>query len=258
MAETAERLAGHMEEIMKTKRSRALMESMGVTLAFSLALVVGVALTGSADGAVADSDQPETEEPVSAHDAESGLPPTASASDAAPSPDEGIKVHGHWTIEVRDPDGTLVEHREFDNALLGTGFLELVLARTKTVGGWQISAFSVSPDEVCEEPAGTPHTECLIEEATDTSPGNNVFKTLVVSFTTGVNLTLAASLIAQRDGIVSSVQTRYRTCASSVAPDNCPGGVPTGSSVFTRTTLSPAVAVSTGQQVQVSVVFTFS
>ncbi len=27
-------------------------------------------------------------------------------------PSEGIKVHGHWVIEVRDPDGTLVTRQE--------------------------------------------------------------------------------------------------------------------------------------------------
>jgi len=27
-------------------------------------------------------------------------------------------VHGHWTIDVREPDGTLVSHNEFENALV--------------------------------------------------------------------------------------------------------------------------------------------
>jgi hypothetical protein len=30
---------------------------------------------------------------------------------------DGIKVHGHWTIEVRNPDGTLAKHSEFENSL---------------------------------------------------------------------------------------------------------------------------------------------
>jgi hypothetical protein len=30
---------------------------------------------------------------------------------------EGINVHGHWTIEVRNPDGSFVRHVEFENAL---------------------------------------------------------------------------------------------------------------------------------------------
>lgn len=33
---------------------------------------------------------------------------------------EGIKVHGHWTIEVRNPDGKLVSHTEFENGLCTT------------------------------------------------------------------------------------------------------------------------------------------
>ena len=30
---------------------------------------------------------------------------------------QGIKVHGHWTIEVRNPDGSVATHREFENSL---------------------------------------------------------------------------------------------------------------------------------------------
>lgn len=30
---------------------------------------------------------------------------------------EGITVHGHWTIEVRNPDGSVVRHVEFENSL---------------------------------------------------------------------------------------------------------------------------------------------
>src|SRR2546423_1698687 len=53
---------------------------------------------------------------------------------------EGIKVHGHWTIEVRNPDGTLVTHREFENALTpgGAMLLGLFLSRNKTPGLWRI------------------------------------------------------------------------------------------------------------------------
>ncbi|HSP63214.1 MAG TPA: hypothetical protein VLQ90_09555, partial [Pyrinomonadaceae bacterium] len=38
---------------------------------------------------------------------------------------EGIKVHGHWTIDVRNPDGTLVTHREFENDLQADGAIVL-------------------------------------------------------------------------------------------------------------------------------------
>ena len=43
---------------------------------------------------------------------------TAPAAKSAPKGQfEGIKVHGHWTIEVRNPDGTVASHREFENSL---------------------------------------------------------------------------------------------------------------------------------------------
>jgi hypothetical protein len=31
---------------------------------------------------------------------------------------EGIKIHGHWVIDVRNPDGTLAAHRDFHNSLV--------------------------------------------------------------------------------------------------------------------------------------------
>src|SRR5271166_4250399 len=30
---------------------------------------------------------------------------------------QGLKMHGHWVIDVKNPDGTLVQHRDFENAL---------------------------------------------------------------------------------------------------------------------------------------------
>ena len=52
---------------------------------------------------------------------------TATAKPAAPAEKnsapgakgthEGITVHGHWTIEVRNPNGTLARHVEFENSL---------------------------------------------------------------------------------------------------------------------------------------------
>ena len=51
----------------------------------------------------------------------------------ADSPDgsEEAQVHGHWVIQVRNADGTLVSHREFDNPLApgGQGSLAKVLSK---------------------------------------------------------------------------------------------------------------------------------
>lgn len=54
-------------------------------------------------------------------------------------PRKGIKAHGHWTIDVRNPDGTLASHHEFENALDGLGgraALAFQLSGTGTAGTW--------------------------------------------------------------------------------------------------------------------------
>ncbi|MFZ3329008.1 MAG: hypothetical protein WA197_00140 [Candidatus Acidiferrales bacterium] len=64
-----------------------------------------------------------------------------SASPASPKGmSTGIKVHGHWIIEVRNPDGSLVTHREFENEIQVSGVATLasLLARTATPGAWAI------------------------------------------------------------------------------------------------------------------------
>jgi hypothetical protein len=69
--------------------------------------------------------------------------PTADqvASESQGGPQEGIKVHGEWTIEVFDPDGKLAAHREFKNALLTSGadHLVKVLGRQNAIGAWRVS-----------------------------------------------------------------------------------------------------------------------
>jgi len=54
---------------------------------------------------------------------------------------EGIKIHGHWTIEVRNPDRSLVRHVEFQNSLLPSGgpVLPAILSRGAVAGGWTIN-----------------------------------------------------------------------------------------------------------------------
>jgi len=79
--------------------------------------------------------------------------PAASQLNGSPKPDNsvarqisesglntGIKVHGHWTIDVKNPDGTLVSHHEFENALSGSGQISLaeILSRQFATSFWSI------------------------------------------------------------------------------------------------------------------------
>ena len=43
------------------------------------------------------------------------------ALEPEPVASDGIQVHGHWTVTVTNPDGTVDEVREFDNELTNTG-----------------------------------------------------------------------------------------------------------------------------------------
>jgi hypothetical protein len=79
---------------------------------------------------------------------------TAAASAAhapAKGAHEGIGIHGHWTIEVRNPDGTLARHVEFENGLCisqangnqttfegGDQIIATLLAGATSIGGWEI------------------------------------------------------------------------------------------------------------------------
>jgi len=35
---------------------------------------------------------------------------------------EGIKVHGHWVLEIKNPDGSLASRHEFENSLVPGGY----------------------------------------------------------------------------------------------------------------------------------------
>jgi hypothetical protein len=94
---------------------------------------------------------------------------TASALPAATgeSRDGAIKVHGHWVIDLKNPDGTLAGHREFENSLAvgqgGDAFLIGLLAGYFVPGDYGIllqgpaqppllsSASSLSRSRPCRE-----------------------------------------------------------------------------------------------------------
>ncbi len=56
---------------------------------------------------------------------------TAKAAKAPRGTGEGIQIHGQWTIEIRNRDGSVARHLEFENSLVGDGpaVLALLLGR---------------------------------------------------------------------------------------------------------------------------------
>ncbi len=173
-------------------------------------------------------------------------------------PAENIAVHGHWTVEVRNPDGSLAERREFENALqttFGEQTLAKLLARTVTLGGWSIVLTAPSSSVVSPFTSGPG----FIVESTYPRTESNHFKTLTISTpTSGENrnkLVLRGTATAQRDGSIGAVDTLVDVLNAAEARTGPYLMMDTG---FTGTTLSAPVNLTTGQTVTVTVVIGFS
>lgn len=157
---------------------------------------------------------------------------------------QGISVHGHWVIEVYDPDGTMAQRTEFDNALTpsGAAILGQVLAGERTVEPWSVSLLG----NVCLGADGLP-AGCFLEPATFPLELPNRFKTLTVESVTA-GLAFSGNMTAHLDGAINLVVTTI------VVNDN---GTTSGST-FTTHALSPGTPVLAGQSVSVTINITFS
>lgn len=193
------------------------------------------------------------------------LPANAPRAAAKPqdSQQEGIKVHGHWVIEVRNPDGTLATRREFKNFLRteGAGTLARSLSRTNPIGEWIIFVFDATGST---GPCGTTSSlkTCGIFEVT-TSPGLLPFAN--IEYTPGLTVALDAATSsvvltgttrAMLSGVISKVATMLGRCPAGTSTTGC-------SSTQTFQFFSekggfPAVNVQAGQSIDVTVRFTFS
>jgi hypothetical protein len=186
---------------------------------------------------------------------------TATVAATSGSPSEGITVHGHWTVDVLNPDGTLAEHREFENSIApeGQGILTSILAGTLTVGRWSIM-LDGSPAHPCR--ISGDDTVCYIVERDYPDSGTDIFKTL--SKTLGGSLSTATLILYGTFTVGTStditfVTTTIEYCSGSISPIAC--GDITGISdqrQMTATGVSPAIEVQIGQQVQVTVEISFN
>ena len=227
---------------MKAKRILGVSMGFGVVVALMLAVWFGFNLTG---GDKTDSSM-----------ALGTLDPSASS--------EGFKVHGHWTIEVRNSDGSLASRQEFDNALQTSGKNVLIqtLGRLRTIGRWQVFLESAGGVDPCLDADGTPVTSCRIAESTDPSTNNFVFKTLTVTVDPPPpipdKLLLSGSANPHRDGSIRRVRVIVETCPTIRSSQDCASNLSNQVWVLTSTTLPSPIEVLAGQQVLATVVISFS
>lgn len=183
---------------------------------------------------------------------------------------EGVKVHGDWTIVVRQPDGIVASRYVFRNGLVSSNFLARLLQGDSRNYGFNIflGSFSASPGPLetwCDE-TGTsfcrivpPNTSFPMQVPgvhpapiqTFTSP------TLAVTRTNDV-IELNGSITARRAGEIRFVSVLNVPLIAT--------GVPLVAVPFTSRDLagigefrdySPTVAIAAGQIVDVTVVLSF-
>jgi hypothetical protein len=167
--------------------------------------------------------------------------PAAAQSDehAAPRvPGDGIKVHGHWTIELTNPDGTIAAHHEFENALLNQGarVLATLLQGNAPRGFWLVQVGTPTGG-----PCGPNATPCFLSE-----PGSPISGTplTIELMANGESVRLRGTTTAGLDGDISLVTTNQFIGNQSF--------------VFSQRTLAAPIHVVSGQSITVSVVFSFS
>ena len=175
---------------------------------------------------------------------------TSSAS-GSPAKAEGIKVHGAWTIEIRD-HGRTVRTARFHNDLTSKGAERLVslLARESSVGQWMIG---LTP-QLCGTTASPAF--CWIDEV-----GGTIAETHTVVLSTpstgddAGKLVLKATVVASLDNSITTVQTSNIECPASSPPSTSCGF---SGFIFSRRDLPAPIPVVAGQQVLITVKYSFS
>ena len=162
----------------------------------------------------------------------------------AAAPNDTIAVHGDWTIDIYNPDGTLDEHVEFENAFEGEAPLSSLLAGGYEVNAWMLR-FRSSVDSPCDETGQLP---CIITNDVGMQ-GDHVSQDLAVAIESGT-IVLSGSTTAEADASISVVES-----VIDLAPTN--GAFDTLFQQFTMTETGPH-AVTAGQTVQVEVVISFT
>jgi hypothetical protein len=220
--------------------------------------------------------------------------PAASASIAAAKPEssqgsagainQGVKLHGHWIIDVKNPDGTLAQHRDFENAIepSGQGFLIGLMSGYLTPGDYMIIMGPTSGNGACTASG----QYCGIARSLSTYPALGYCGTyycaagLTYTYNLGsdelnsgpFSMVLAGSITANQTGTIGQVYSVISTCANIAGSTTVnPSTIETSSPASCVTQTSPTpwfgplslasitpIAVNSGQIIQVTVTITFS
>jgi hypothetical protein len=223
--------------------------------------------------------------------------PAQAAPPSKPAPKgthEGITVHGHWTIEVRNPDGKVVSHTEFENSLAPDGSVNLtsLLLGNFVPGGYEVTLYNASASSAylsgpCQGINNPQNTGCvLIGSLISPTPGsfsdqiNNCGSTNIIAATgpcfpltitpasdTGLLVFKGTAVAASTTPPITDVVLAPLTCPSfggltsainTVSPSTCAQGQTAAWSYLTHATLQTPVTITTvGQFIAVTVQISF-
>jgi hypothetical protein len=174
--------------------------------------------------------------------------PGAQAPKGPGGPQEGIKVHGDWTLTIKNPDGTIASRHEFKNALVFGGAMTMarLLYGGEAAGRWLIFLhhpdLDPNPRNFHEGMGCTSADQCSIN-ATVSLP----------SIGPGLaRIELRGSAVAIVPMTIGEVTTAVVPCGGG------PGDHPCPYEAFSNRTLAAGVQVEQGQTIDVSVVISFS
>jgi len=195
---------------------------------------------------------------------------------------QNMKMHGHWTIDIKNPDGTLAQHHEFENSIQydGQNYLVGLMSGYGAAGPWEIYFSSVGAVAGTSPCNSAQYPYCAIVYSTASQPGSFICNglytcstglTITPTFGVGPTLTLAGSIAATQAGSIGFVGTGMNACGGTAGSNGYPTAISTitpaacytsttasFSGTATSTTLASPISVAQGQIIQVKVVLSFS
>ncbi len=178
------------------------------------------------------------------------------AATAPAGPEVGVMVHGDWIVTVKNGDGTVAQEHAFHNEFNGALTVAGILAHKNTTGRYWLTLSDQTGTG--QNPCGdTTASSCFVFEPDD--PNASVvgwFNTLSVTTTTPGAVVVTGTVIATRAGQFNHVRMLLSTCGGgTIAPNDChPGSYGN----FSARTLPAPISVIAGQQILVTVTYTFS
>jgi hypothetical protein len=192
-----------------------------------------------------------------------------------PSVGTGITVHGHWVLDLRDKDGTLIEHRDFHNSLTSSGalFLPAILGGRAIGVGMGVFAlggsdrYQLYPSNVnlfasqCQSLTVANTTVICIPglsasyAASSSTPNVTLSGQLTAAHAESIGLVGTLLGLCANIGVDAPVGITGTACAASA---NAAPGSGSGVLEFTSAGLTTPLSMTAGQVLTISVTISFS